>query len=85
MTIKIEIEPPTPTAWDRLVDREVVAPLKVSLDGHKDEKTGVTYIGEATRREDGKYVCLANVQGCLCLVEVSITPETKDYLGVAVT
>lgn len=47
--------------------------LEINLDGFTDKK-GITYIGAAKRQENGKYVCLANVGGALCRVEVSITP-----------
>jgi hypothetical protein len=45
--------------------------VELNLDGHIDER-GIQYIGRATRRSNGQWVCLADVKGCLCLVEVSV-------------
>ena len=35
-------------------------------------KEGIELIGKAHRVDGGRYKCLANVYGCLCLVEVTI-------------
>jgi hypothetical protein len=53
-------------------------PESVDLDGHVDEK-GIQYIGNASRQPNGKWICLANVEGNLCRVEVIITgmPPTR--------
>jgi len=48
------------------------APQEVDVDGWIDGK-GVRYLGKALRQENGKYVCLADVNGCLCRVECAIT------------
>lgn len=45
----------------------------IDVDGMYDQRNGIQYIGNARRRNDGKWVCLANVGGALCLVEVTIT------------
>lgn len=44
---------------------------EINLDGFVDGH-GVRYIGSATRQPDGKYICLADVGGALCRVEVTI-------------
>jgi hypothetical protein len=44
---------------------------ELKLDNMIDEK-GIRYIGLATKRPNGQWVCLADVMGCLCLVEVKI-------------
>jgi hypothetical protein len=44
---------------------------EIDLDGRIDEK-GIRFFGKATRRADGKWVCLADVGGALCLVEIRI-------------
>jgi len=45
---------------------------EIDLDGHVDAK-GIRYIGKATRQMNGKYLCLANVGGALCRVEITLT------------
>jgi len=45
---------------------------ELNLDGLVDEEKGVRYIGQATRRPNGQWVCLADVMGCLCLVELRV-------------
>jgi|HubBroStandDraft_2_1064218.scaffolds.fasta_scaffold105994_2 hypothetical protein len=47
---------------------------EIDLDGHVDSK-GVNFIGKAKRQSDGTWRCLADVGGCLCVVEVRIRPE----------
>lgn len=49
-------------------------PEEIKMDGVVDEERGIHYWGIATRQENGKYRCLANVGGCLCLVELIATP-----------
>lgn len=44
---------------------------EVDVNGYLDEK-GIRYIGLATKRPNGQWVCLADVEGTLCLVEVKI-------------
>jgi len=46
---------------------------EIDLDGRIDEK-GVRYLGKATRRRDGQWVCLADVDGYLCMVEIRVRP-----------
>ena len=48
--------------------------LEIDIDGYVDAK-GIKYIGKATKGQDGKWVCLANVAGTLCQVEVTIEPK----------
>lgn len=50
-------------------------PLKwpeVSVDGIIDEARNVRYIGTATMRADGKWTCLADINGALFLVQVPL-------------
>jgi len=56
---------------------EVEAPAdaaEIDLDGVVDETTGIRYLGKATRNFDGCWVCLAAVDGALCVVEVTVRP-----------
>jgi len=57
--------------WQKQEKDMEVELTELNLDGMIDEK-GVRYLGSATRRPDGKWVCLAEVNGCLCLVEVKL-------------
>lgn len=52
------------------------------VDGHMD-KSGITYLGIATRQPDGTWHCLANVGGALCRVEVTLTPDPNNIEYVA--
>jgi len=45
---------------------------EVNLDGYIDDKC-IQYIGKAILKENGFYHCLANINGCLCVVEVKLT------------
>lgn len=45
---------------------------ELDLDGRTDEAKQVRYIGKARKQDDGSWRCLADVSGCLCLVEVSV-------------
>lgn len=47
-------------------------PYEVNIDGQIDELHGIQYIGSATRQNNGKYKCLANVNCCLCIVEINL-------------
>jgi hypothetical protein len=47
-------------------------PERIDVDGIHNENRSTVYIGDAVRMPDGRYRCLANVNGCLCRVEVSI-------------
>lgn len=49
-------------------------PEEVNVDGMVD-KRGIRYIGKAKRRNDGRWCCLADLHGMLCIVEVTITFE----------
>jgi len=44
----------------------------IDLDGYVDAR-GVRYVGKAMRQPDGKYIGLADVDGCLCRVELVLT------------
>jgi hypothetical protein len=52
-------------------------PDEVDLDGYIDAK-GVKFLGKAKRQSDGKYVVLADVGLCLCVVEVRLTHLSKE-------
>jgi len=54
--------------------------IELNLDNMIDEK-GVRYIGSAMRRPSGQWVCLADVNGCLCLVEVKLRLLAKPLPG----
>lgn len=59
---------------------------EIDLDGYIDEH-GVAYIGKALEQPNGKWICLANVSGALCRVEVRIRPVSftlvDKVVGVA--
>jgi hypothetical protein len=42
------------------------------VDGVIDEARSVRYIGRAMRLPTGQWVCLANVAGTLCRVEIEV-------------
>ena len=46
-------------------------PEEIDVDGIVDRK-GVRFVGTARRQPNGRYVCLADVEGCLCRVEVTV-------------
>lgn len=46
-------------------------PEEVDVDGFVDAK-GIKYIGKALKQPDGKWICIADVYGALCRVEVTI-------------
>jgi hypothetical protein len=52
-------------------------PNEINLDGRIDAK-GVKFIGKATRQDNGMYRCLADVGGCLCIVECRIIPKDEE-------
>ena len=47
---------------------------EIDVDGVFDESTGIRYIGKAMKDFDGRWLCLADVGGALCRVEVSVRP-----------
>lgn len=54
---------------------------QIDVDGHwvETEKYGeVMLIGKATKQPSGKFHCLANVSGALCLIEVTLELEVKE-------
>ena len=51
--------------------------VELDVDGMADPNHNITYIGKATKMEDGTWRCLANVEGALCLVEVNIRPNLR--------
>lgn len=48
---------------------------EIDVDGLIDETTGIRYVGKATKTFGGRWLCLANVGGLLCRVELSINPS----------
>ncbi|HVJ92313.1 MAG TPA: hypothetical protein VM580_21080 [Labilithrix sp.] len=58
-------------------------PDEIDLDGMIDPKSneGIRYVGKAKRMVDGSYLCLADVGGALCRVEVRITFEPTHRVG----
>lgn len=64
---------------------QLVPQGELDLDGLVDQK-GVEYIGKAVQQPDGTWICLANVNGALCRVQVTVHPQeintalTKDDL-----
>lgn len=59
--------------------------VEIDLDGYLDPM-GVRYLGKALKTPEGKWVCLAEVGGYLCRVEVRLTPvrSIDDLLREAV-
>lgn len=47
---------------------------EIDVDGLVDESTGIQYIGKAMKTYEGHWLCLANVGGALCRVEVTMKP-----------
>ena len=50
---------------------------ELDVDGVVDDK-GMRFIGKAKKQPDGTWVCLANVGGALCQVEVRITITVSE-------
>ena len=48
---------------------------EIDVDGFFDESTGISYIGKAMKTFDDRWLCLANIGGALCRVELSIRPS----------
>lgn len=64
-------------------------PHQVDVDGLCDARhPSVRYIGKATLQENGKFICLADMLGMLCVVEVNLRsipgadPETAGSIGL---
>jgi len=47
---------------------------EIDVDGVVDESTGIRYVGKALKTFDGRWLCLANVGGALCRVELHVAP-----------
>ena len=47
---------------------------EIDIDGLVDESTGIRYIGRATKTFDDRWMCLADVGGALCRVELTARP-----------
>lgn len=63
------------TAEELAATRTMLAVVdEIDVDGHVDAH-GIRYWGKATRAEDGKWRCLADVHGSLCIVEINLAPE----------
>jgi hypothetical protein len=52
-------------------------PATMNVDGHIDRR-GIRYLGTAHRQPNGKYICLADIDGNLCRVEATITFEPSE-------
>ncbi len=52
-------------------------PPSFLIDNHIDSK-GIRYFGIATYVKDNLYHCLANVNGALCTVEISVSSITEQ-------
>ncbi len=48
---------------------------EIDVNGLFDDATGISYIGQATKTFDGRWLCLANVGGALCRVELTVKPS----------
>ena len=48
--------------------------VELDVDGVVDETANIRYIGKALRLFDGRWRCLADVGGALCIVEVTVRP-----------
>jgi hypothetical protein len=49
------------------------SPDSISVDGIKDPSGLITLWGLATRQPNGKYQCFADVDGMMCIMEISPT------------
>ena len=47
---------------------------EIDVDGLLDESTGIRYIGKAMKTHEGRWLCLADVGGALCRVELTLRP-----------
>jgi hypothetical protein len=48
-------------------------PIELNVDGmHDATAEGIRYLGKAAKQIDGTWRCLADVYGCLCIVQVNI-------------
>ena len=47
---------------------------EIDVDGLVDESTGIRYIGKAMKIFDDRWLCLANIGGALCRVELTVRP-----------
>jgi hypothetical protein len=50
----------------------------VSVNGMRDERRDIEYWGLATLQWDGTWQCYANVQGKVCIVQVSLKFIKKE-------
>jgi len=56
----------------------MAATNEIDIDGMVDMEKNIQYIGKAKKQPDGKWHCLANVSGALCIVEVVITMKLTE-------
>ena len=52
-------------------------PDEIDMEGRIDDKNNVQYIGKGIKQPNGKYHCLANVSGALCIVECTVSLVSK--------
>lgn len=50
---------------------------EIDVDGLVDEATGFQYIGKAMKTFEGRWLCLANIGGALCRVELTVKPTVN--------
>lgn len=51
-------------------------PRRIDLHNKIYPKTGVRYLGQAWLRDDGRWLCLADV-GALCVVEIQLVIDEE--------
>jgi hypothetical protein len=47
---------------------------EIDVDGLIDESTGIRYLGKATKTFNDRWMCLAQIGGALCRIELSVRP-----------
>ena len=48
---------------------------EVDVDGLVDEEHSVVCVGKAYEMTNGKWMCLAGVEGSMCIVEIEVEDE----------
>ncbi len=67
--------------YDQQLSLPLYGPSEVDIDKRRDDKKDIQYIGKAILQGDGKYRCLADVSGMLCVVVVNLTFEKEHPNG----
>jgi hypothetical protein len=69
--------------YDKLLNTS--GPERIDLSGRYDSRTdAIRYLGYATRQPDGRYRVLADVNGSLCIVEVTLHFEASSVVPATV-